>query len=146
MTISEKEMKRVYEDIWLGEIWNNGDLSHLAEIFADSFTDHRPIPEFENNVKGHGEMAQDWCNAFPDLNFEVQEIIIQNNFLVGRYIAHGTHRGTLLGIPATGTKVSITGIDIFRFRKGLVTDWWHEEDFDNLMRPIIQAHEKRSAK
>lgn len=142
--MTSEEMKSIYENIWLGEIWNRGDISKLTTIFADSFTDHRPIPEFPNTVEGHGAMAQDWCRAFPDMNFEVQDIVAEGDRLFARYIARGTHSGPLLGIEATGESVVLTGIDVFGFHDGKVTDWWHEEDFDSLMKPILSADAARS--
>lgn len=48
----------------------------------------------------------------------------------------------LLGIEPTGAAVTLTGIDIFKFENGKVTDWWHEEDFDEMMKPILAANEK----
>lgn len=136
------EMRHVYENIWIGQVWNKGDITNLSSIFSPEFKDHRPIPQFENSVQGHGEMALDWCRAFPDMTFEIQETIVEGNQLVARYVAKGTHQGVLLGIEPTGAAVTLTGIDIFKFENGKVTDWWHEEDFDEMMKPILAANEK----
>lgn len=141
--MNEAEMKHIYVNIWLGEVWNEGNLTNLSAIFSEDFQDHRPIPQFPNTVEGHGAMAQDWCRAFPDMIFEVQDIAAENNRVFARYIARGTHQGPLLGIEATGAKVTLTGIDILGFRDGKVTDWWHEEDFDSFMKPILAADAKR---
>jgi predicted ester cyclase len=135
--ISPAEMRRLYEDVWLGELWNKGD-SAGGRVLAEDFADDRPINGFPNTKAGHIAMAMDWHQAFPDLVFAVQDVIISRNKLVGRYLAEGTHRGTLLGISGTGRRVSLTGIDILRFRGPLITYWWHNEDFYGLMHQITE--------
>ena len=41
-------------------------------------------------------------------------MIAERDKVAVRWIAHGTNQGVFLGIPPTGKKVAVTGIDIFR--------------------------------
>jgi predicted ester cyclase len=45
-----------------------------------------------------------------------------------RWSAGGVHAGNLLGVPATGRRVDITGIDIFRVKDGKLAEMWQNWD------------------
>ena len=47
---------------------------------------------------------------------------------------HGTHIGTVFGIPATGRRIEFSGMDTVRVgADGRITDIWHVEDTLSLM-------------
>ena len=49
-----------------------------------------------------------------------------------RFEATGTHKGTLMGIPATGKNVKVTGIVIHKVEKGRFAKSWNEVDLLSL--------------
>lgn len=53
-------------------------------------------------------------SAFPDLHYEEQEIISQDNRVVFIGNVTGTHRGTFFFIPPTGNKISYEAVHIYR--------------------------------
>ncbi|RJO79160.1 ester cyclase [Nocardia panacis] len=136
--LRRKLMRRIYEDIWIGELWNSGN-AEGGRVLAEDFFDHRPIDEFPNTKSGHVAMALDWHQAFPDLIFVVDDILIDGDKLVARYSSSGTHTGTLVGIQGTGRPVSMSGIDIMRFdHDDRLAEWWHNEDMYGLMQQIAE--------
>lgn len=48
----------------------------------------------------------------------------------------GTRQGNLLGIPATGKKVKITGITIYCIIDGKIVEERGEEDFSGVFRQL----------
>ncbi|RGA04729.1 ester cyclase [Microbispora triticiradicis] len=128
-------MRHVYEEIWIGELWNRGDPAG-GRALAEHFVDHRPIDAFPNTKEGHIAMALDWHQAFPDYRFLIEDVIVEGDRLVARYVSCGTHLGVLSGIPGTGRKVSLTGIDIMRFDGEHLAEWWHNEDMFGMMQQI----------
>jgi steroid delta-isomerase-like uncharacterized protein len=54
-------------------------------------------------------------NAFPDLNFAIQEMVEEGEQVVVFWIMSGTHNGDLPNLPATGRAFSISGITIYYF-------------------------------
>jgi hypothetical protein len=48
----------------------------------------------------------------------------------------GTHRGPLLGIPATGRQVEISGILIDRVEDGLIVERWASWDLITMMQQL----------
>jgi predicted ester cyclase len=128
-------MRHVYEDVWIGELWNRGDPAGGRSL-AEAFVDHRPIDAFPNTKHGHIAMALDWNQAFPDGRFLIEDILVDADRLVARYAFGGTHLGTLSGISATGREVRMTGIDIMRFENERLAEWWHNEDILGMMQQI----------
>jgi predicted ester cyclase len=45
---------------------------------------------------------------------------------VGRFVYRGTHTGELLGIPASGNRVEMRSIDIWRVEDGMFVEHWDE--------------------
>jgi predicted ester cyclase len=57
-------------------------------------------------------------------------VIAEDDKVVLRVTAGGTHQGEFQGIPATGRTVTITGMGIARIEDGRIAEsWW---DFDAL--------------
>ncbi len=56
--------------------------------------------------------------------------------VVGRIVAYGTHEGELFGIPATGKSIRVSGIAIWPIRDGQIVEHWHETDELGLMQQL----------
>ena len=54
-------------------------------------------------------------NAFPDLNFAIQDMLQEENRVLAFWIMSGTHAGDLPNLPATGQKFAISGMTIYEF-------------------------------
>jgi steroid delta-isomerase-like uncharacterized protein len=50
--------------------------------------------------------------AFPDIHWVVEEMVAEGEKVVTRFTWTGTHRGSFLGVPATGKSVSVKGVVI----------------------------------
>lgn len=56
----------------------------------------------------------------------MEDLIVSEDRVVGRFVYRGTHTGELMGIPATGAEVEMRSIDIWRVRDGLFVEHWDE--------------------
>ena len=74
--------------------------------------------------------------AFPDLQYTVEDQIAEGDKVVTRYTASGTHRGELMGIAPTGSRVEITGISITRVEDGKIEEIWETHDALGMMRQL----------
>src|SRR5262245_26694075 len=53
--------------------------------------------------------------AFPDPKTDAGGVVAEGDKVVARWSAPGTHKGALMRIPATGTRVTFRGVDVIRF-------------------------------
>jgi steroid delta-isomerase-like uncharacterized protein len=77
-----------------------------------------------------------YFTAFPDLYYVIEDLIAEGDKVVARVTNTATHKGTLMGIPPTGNKLSFTGTDIFRVVDGKITDEWSFVDQFGMMQQL----------
>jgi steroid delta-isomerase-like uncharacterized protein len=112
-------LRRMYDLI------SAGDIDGFGDVLADDFVEHEETPGLAPTKDGVKQFFHMYRGAFPDLRFEAEDVLASGDKVVGRFRATGTHRGELMGMPATGNSVSVQGIDIIRFGDdGLAREHW----------------------
>lgn len=100
-------------------IWNKGDFSQIDTYVSEQYTvKHDPGDAWDKqtlNRETFIERVMYSRTAFPDLNFDIQEMVAEDKRVVAFWIMSGTHEGDLLNLPATGRTFSISGITIYDF-------------------------------
>ena len=98
-------------------IWNTGDFSNLADYVSELYTiKHDPGDAWEGQTLDRAtfqERVMYSRNAFPDLNFAIQEMLTEDNRIVAFWMMSGTHEGDLNNLPATGKQFAISGMTIY---------------------------------
>ena len=67
--------------------------------------------------------------ALPDLRNVEQDIIAERDIVSVRAVVEGTHKGDLLGIPASGKRVRWDAVDVYRVADGKIAEEWAADDF-----------------
>jgi steroid delta-isomerase-like uncharacterized protein len=119
------------------QVWGDGNLDIVDELAAPSLVVRYPtIPEVIRGSREFRHVLAGFRSAFPDSVLRVEEEIAEGEKVVVRWSFSGTHKGSLLGVPATGKKVTWTGITIYRIVDGKVTEEQGEEDFLGFFRQV----------
>jgi steroid delta-isomerase-like uncharacterized protein len=71
--------------------------------------------------------------AFPDAHIVVDDIFGQGDQVVVRVVVSGTQKGAVLGIPASGHKVSWTGVDVYELHDGKISNIWAGDDWTAIL-------------
>ena len=123
---------------FLEEVWNKGNLALLNEIIAKDHVDSGPgtLPGLPTGPEGSKQLVTVYRNAFPDVHFTIDEQIAEGDNVVTRWTAHGTHKGELVGIPATGKSTTVTGIAIDRIVNGKIAESWGIFDQFGMMQQL----------
>jgi steroid delta-isomerase-like uncharacterized protein len=66
--------------------------------------------------------------ALPDLQNVEQDIIAERDIVSVRAVVDGTHKGDLLGIPASGKHVRWDAVDVYRVVDGKIAEEWAADD------------------
>jgi steroid delta-isomerase-like uncharacterized protein len=74
--------------------------------------------------------------AFPDRKITHHDTIAHGDKVLIRWSMSGTQEGELMGIPATGKSVTITGFDYFRLADGKIAEMWQEADQLGMMQQL----------
>jgi steroid delta-isomerase-like uncharacterized protein len=117
-------VRRFYE-----EVWGRGNLDTADEVFADEYERHDfRAGEPAAGPEGQKQIAGAFRTAFPDLAWEIDVLVADGDFVVGRWTASGTHLGAWAGIDATGRPMRFSGINVFLFSDGKVVEIWNHRD------------------
>jgi steroid delta-isomerase-like uncharacterized protein len=106
------------------EVWNQGQLAVVDEIITPDAVDHSPMPGQQAGAAGVKELVADLRAAFPDLHMALEDQVAEADRVCSRWILSGTNQGSFLGMPATGQRVSVQGIDIVRLEGGKMVEHW----------------------
>ena len=107
------------------ELINSGDLDGFIDLFAEDFVEHESVGDLPPNREGTKQLFMMMRAAFPDMNWEPEDIIADREKAVARVRFTGTNDGEFMGMPATGKSVSVQVIDIVRFGDdGLAREHW----------------------
>ncbi len=101
--------------------------AHFPDFTANSLFHLAGVPG-PMDLAATQQMSQVYATAFPDMSARAEEILVEGNKAVCRWTATATHLGDLMGIPATGKKVTLTGICIERFEGGKIAEHWVNMD------------------
>ena len=112
------EQKKAHVRRYYDEVWSQGKVGGLSDLVADDYENHDPATPGKV-IRGRDafrSLVGTYREAFPDLRFEIVEQYCEGETVVSRWFAQGTHRGALMGIPATGRKgAPVEGITLSTF-------------------------------
>jgi steroid delta-isomerase-like uncharacterized protein len=122
------------------DVWDSHNPDVLAKYVASDARVHSMTP---GNVAGTGldylkARAASLLKAFPDVKFVIEDFIQQGDRLAARVTLEGTHRGDFAGIPATGKRMKVYDLAMYRIVDGKITDIWSLIDMQ-AMRDQLQA-------
>jgi len=107
---------------FMDAVWNAGDFSHLDETVSERYTiKHDPGDAWDGQTIDRDTFVKRVMysrNAFPDLTFDIQEMVTEAQRVVAFWMMSGTHEGDLTNLPATGKTFKVSGITIYDFDAG----------------------------
>jgi steroid delta-isomerase-like uncharacterized protein len=120
------------------EIFQKGDLDAADEILTKDFAIHAPgyPPEWTTGSAGAKQLASAIIAGFPDRQITHQQVIAEGDLVMIRWSMSGTQEGELMGVPATGKAVSVTGFDLFRIEGDRIAELWQNWDQLGMMQQI----------
>lgn len=114
---------------WHEEVINRRNPDVLRDILAEEVVHHAAggYPE-TMDAAGVTAMMGDFLTSFPDLRYNFDQFIVEDDTVVERYTATGTQTGPLGTLAPTGRTATWTGINIFRIDCGRIAEVWSEVD------------------
>ena len=121
------------------ETFGEGKTEVVDELLHSDFVCYDPNSE-SGEIRGadtiKGEIGY-FRNAVPDLTYSVEDQVAEGDEVVSRYTVSGTHQGEFFGIPGSGKRIEMTGINIDRFDKsGKLVEEWPEYDLLGAMKQL----------
>jgi steroid delta-isomerase-like uncharacterized protein len=118
------------------EIVNGHNLDAIPKWFASDFVDHVEIPGMPPGVEGVTARHAMLFTAMPDIHIDIHDVLASGDTAAARFTITGTDSGGFMGMPATGKRVAVTGMDFMRFRDGLIVEHWGEMDMLGMLQQL----------
>ena len=129
------EGKRLYMRL-ATEVLNAKKLEVVDELIARDFVEHVAGEARRTGAEGFRVARQRRNAVFPDWSVRVDDLIAEGDKVVVRATGSGTHRGEFMGIPATGRRISVTWIAIYRVKDGKLAEHWQNIDELGLLKQL----------
>ncbi len=112
------------------EIINTGNVALADELITADYIEHDSVPGFPLGVEGFKQYVQVFRAAFPDLHYTVMEDLsfMEGDKVGGALMGHGTMKGDLLGMPASGKEATWMEMHIGRYHDGKLVEHWANVD------------------
>src|SRR3974390_810218 len=98
--------------------WNRGDLDAMADFWDKNMIHH--ARQRSHNRTAVKKIVADFMVAFPDLQFDILDIFGEEDRVLTRMKARGTHNGWYLGYPPTRKKVDCAVMGVSRVANGKI--------------------------
>jgi steroid delta-isomerase-like uncharacterized protein len=108
------------------ETWNRGDLQSLCEYWSPEMRHHTRTQA--HSYEKTKQIVGSFMEAFPDLQFQIQDIVAEGDRVVTRMTARATNTGSYMGLPPTGKKIDCTVMGIARVNGGKIVEHWGVTD------------------
>jgi steroid delta-isomerase-like uncharacterized protein len=120
MSIAAKEAVTRF----ITEAWNAGDARATDELIH---------PDYEIRGIGRGPEAVRrnmaiYRTAFPDLEWVIEQLVAEGEWVAARLTLRGTHLGPLGGIPPSGRSVTLNELVFWRVVDGKLHTIWSQGD------------------
>jgi predicted ester cyclase len=126
-------IRHFYEDVFAAGKMN---IAAIDRHLAADFVGH-DLPPGLNGREGYKKLIGMFAASFSDTApIEAHEMIGNSDKIVVRWSSTAKHSGEFMGIPATGRRIRVKGIDIFRLAEGKIVDLWQEIDLLGIVRQI----------
>jgi len=105
------------------ETVNSGEIESLKEWFTHDFVWHFSSTTIMNKEQFLA-FIHSIKQSFPDFVFTIEDIMAENEKVMMRLIATGTHKGVLQGLAPTHKRFSIIGFGQYNLTHGKISEGW----------------------
>jgi steroid delta-isomerase-like uncharacterized protein len=132
--VSTEENKAIVQRLF-DEAFNRANTSFVHEVVAPDYIDHSPIPAPAPGSEGFARRTAALRAGFvEEAVFGV--FVAEGDLVAFTWTFTGVHHGPFAGVPATGKRVTLAGINVERLKEGKIVEHWSQFDLAGLMKQI----------
>jgi len=129
MTTDHRRVNKDLVHAFIQELFTKGDPDAVNRHLAPGFVNHDPpFPGASHGPEGMRQAAALFRRALPDWHSDLDQLIAEDDIVVERFTASGTHQGELMEVADTGKTIVLRGINIFRISDGKIVARWGQLD------------------
>jgi steroid delta-isomerase-like uncharacterized protein len=121
------------------EGWNRAEFDSFAPYLADEILFHWRGQELKTNLAELRRLVDAWRASFPDLHFNVVDVIVDGSRAAVNLVFMGTQMGAWRELHPSGRRARVEEMMFFRFEDGRVVELWEVFDEWELRRQLEAA-------
>jgi len=110
-----------------------GKVDVVDDVVAENCVDHDPLPGQGQGRAGQRYTCQMVVDGLSDRSTLRDDFWAAADIVSESWVFQGTHSGDFLGIPATGKRLQVRGIEIWRLADGQIVERWGVVDAAGVM-------------
>jgi steroid delta-isomerase-like uncharacterized protein len=114
---------------------NGSDPHTLDTVLSPDIVVHSPLVS-PGGREGFKQFLADVRRAFPDAYLRVQDFISSKDTLYWRWTLEGTQETAFFGIPSSGRRIELDGVNIDKVERGVIVEHWSFWDPASLARQL----------
>ena len=118
------------------EFYNQGNVESAERYFADTYVHHDPASPHVRDREGLKAVLRSFLSGCPDLHITIDQLLAEGDTVAKRWTYHATHTGDLAGLPPTGKRITMSGLELFRLAGGKIVECWLGYDNLSLMQQL----------
>ncbi len=120
------------------EAWNAHDGDRLVALLDEGFiSESDTLAAPVRGREAQRQVMEMYVRAFPDLHFEIEQLLASGEYVISRWHVIGTHKGELMGIPPTNRRgEGIHGCTVGELKNGKIAREWVYWDVASLLRQL----------
>jgi steroid delta-isomerase-like uncharacterized protein len=107
------ELEDLNRQAW--ELFNAHDMDGMLARVADDCVNHNAAPGTPRGPEGQRQVNERLWSAFPDMEFEVEDVLVADDRVAAIGTMRGTHRGEFMGIRPTNKRFEARQMHRLRF-------------------------------
>ena len=120
---SDQETNKTVARTFFEEVLGQGKLERYSGFHTADFVAHGS--ERDLTLAEDLAMAREERAAIPDMQFALNHLVAEGDSVVVHWTVWGTNTQPGMGLPATGKPVKVSGMTLFRFRAGKISEEWN---------------------
>ena len=124
------------------EVWNKGKLELLDEMIAPNYINHNPgMANPSPGPAGLKPIIARIRQAFPDLHYVIENMVVSDNQVAVHTTMQGTHTGDFFGLAPTNKVIKVNQMQIERIENNKIVEHWRVTDELTMLRQLKQLEE-----
>jgi predicted ester cyclase len=130
LSYTSAEVNKAVVGRFVEEVFVRASGDAMEDLIAEDFRSHAWAKDFgiPDGPEGVRQFIAVMDSAFSDAQVHTEDVLAEGDRVAVRYVYEADHTGELMGIGATGKRVSLPGIFIARVEGGKLAEYWRQED------------------
>jgi steroid delta-isomerase-like uncharacterized protein len=119
------------------EFINTASPTMAKELVSPAAIFHVPgRPEPVKGPAGYLEVIGMMRGGFPDIQWTIDEMVVEPAKVAARFTMRGTHRGPFAGVAPTGKRITVQALNIYHLCHGQIVKEYGQPDMMALLQQI----------